>query len=189
MLIQMKIYLGILILFLALSACSPKPKSSNAEQLPEFLEAVFPAPGRQIAKEYFEADLMGDVSYPGYEGHRSVDEVGYQSNICVYLDAAILGLSLDTIYASGETCADDLAIEFTEYCYVIRRTSLSVDGEELTPRLDDYWFPVGLVGTLGTPYWLCWPAELGIGVHEATLQFQPTEEVFEEYKWSFVIVD
>jgi hypothetical protein len=186
---QMKKYLRVLILVLLLTACSQKFGNIGNGRLPEFLAAVFPSPGSRITKEYFEADLMSNVSFPGYEGHRPVDEVGYQSNICVYFDAAVLGLEPEAIYESGETCEGDLPDELTGYCYVIRRISMSVDGKELTPKLDDYWFPVGLVGTLGTPYWLCWPTELDVGRHEATLQFRPTEEVFEEYRWSFTILE
>ncbi len=178
------------------AAVTPTPEATRTptptpilKQLPEFLPQVFPAPYSQIKQELYRGDYMKDFGIDAYEGHRPVDEFGYRSNICVYLDAAALGLEPDTIYSSGEPCEYEPFTELTGYCYVIRRTTLNINGEEIAPELDQNWSPVGLVGTRGLPYWLCWPVELETGRHEATIQFRPKDDILEEFSWPFDIVE
>lgn len=178
----------IVVLLVALAACDSFASPVNTptmlptlEPIPRFILEVQPVPSSRTTIDWFKADRMSEASSTGYEGSRPVDRVGYRSNICVYLD-------LDPIIQHGD--------ELGDYQQVIPRTSLSLNNIELKPAPDPYWGHVEIIKTLepgdtywGAPFWLCWPAEIDLGVHRATFQFVQHDGSIKQYSWLFEIIE
>lgn len=177
---------------LLLAACSftlhkstPVPIPASKAQ-PEYMR-VFPGPGDQIPIDLYELDLYKDEDRPRYEGPRPVDEVGYRSNICVSIIMAEFGLSNEELWELAETvpCEYPSSSQLDAYCYIVRRATLLVDGQELVPELDERW---SAIGWASTPHWLCWPASLETGIHDVTFQYQLPDDSLIEYSWQFSII-
>jgi hypothetical protein len=149
--------------------------------MPGFIAEAWPAPASRTPLVFYQADLIDELGLSGYEGSRPVKEAGYRSNICIYLDA---GMLVDYPKHTPFTYPDDRLYSYDE---VIKRTTLSVDGRELVHQYDEHWLMIGFAGRPGYPYWLCWPAALEVGVHEANFQFRQTDGMVEEYSWLFEI--
>jgi hypothetical protein len=174
-----------------LTTCTFVPKPSTPaptpikKAQPDYMK-VSPAPGSQIPIEFYEADLMEEKGLGGYEGSRPVDRVGYRSNVCVSIMMEDLGVSTEELWKLAESVPCDYPsyMQLDPYCYIIRRATLHVDGRELVAELDESW---GAIGYANTSHWLCWPASLEPGIHEAIFQYRLPDESLEEYTWQFAI--
>jgi hypothetical protein len=108
---------------------------------------------------------------------------------------------------------DDLVLDED----VLARITLAVDGIHLRELADteylsvidccpqivsfgddpnEYWDwhvyatpPAHIGAYFDAGHWLCYYADLGIGVHEATFRFRKTEGLPELYSWSFAITE
>jgi hypothetical protein len=182
----------LLIISLVLTACSSAPLSTPApsknptplptlEPMPEFIAEVWPAPASRTPLVFYQADLIDEIGISGYEGSRPVERAGHRSNICVYLDAGML-----VTYPKQETFTypDDRLYSYEE---AVERATLSVDGQKLVHQPDERWHRVGFAGRPGYPYWLCWPAALEVGLHQASFQFRQPDGTVEEFSWLFEI--
>jgi hypothetical protein len=148
------------------------------EALPEFILEAWPKAAGRVSQEFYQSDLSGEMLY---EGSRSVEEFGYNSNICVYLDVAPVIQKDDQIMS---------------YEDVIQRVKFYLNGQKLSPKKDDRWAHVEIEifypelspnTRSGAPFWLCWPAELAIGMHQARLEFRQTDGTIQSYDWFFEI--
>ncbi len=173
---------------LILSACSTVTTPTHTptplpviEPMPDYILQVQPAPASYVSLEWYEADLINESGFGGYEGSRPVEEIGHRSNVCVYLDVG-------PVIQSGDRT--------TDYGSAIIRSDLYVDDIQLTPRLDEHWFHVEVLREYpdvgpntfsGAPFWLCWPTELEIGVHKAVFEYQQTDSTIQEFSWLFEI--
>ena len=151
------------------------------EPQPDFILDAQPAPMSEIGLDWYEADLMSEFGLDSYEGGRPVYKVGHRYNVCILLDVSPL-------LQAGD--------QFVTYQQVIERTSLSINGLKITPEFDPYWshpeilylYPqLGPDTKAGAPYWLCWPIELQVGIHQVSFQFQQTNGNHVSYTWSFKI--
>jgi hypothetical protein len=150
----------------------------TAEVLPEFILEAWPKAASQVSQELYQSDLAGDILY---EGPRSIDEFGYNSNICVYLDVAPV------------IQRDDRIMSYED---VIQRVEFYLNGQKLLPKKDHRWahveveifYPKLSPNTMsGRPFWLCWPAGLAVGVYQARLEFRQTDGTIQSYNWFFEI--
>lgn len=153
------------------------------EPMPDYILEVQPAPASHVSLEWYEADLFDKAGIIGYEGSRPVEEMGHRSNICVYLDVS-------SVIQSGDRIMD--------YGDAISRAALYVDDTRLIPRADEHWFHVEILieypalgpdTASGAPFWLCWSAELKVGVHRAVFQFYQTDGTIQEFSWLFEITE
>lgn len=173
-----------------LTACIFVPKPNTPTPIkkaqPDYMK-VSPAPGSQIPIEFYGADLMEEKGLGGYEGGRPVDQIGYRSNVCVSIMMSDLGMSTEELWELAESVpCEKPNTKLEPYCYIIRRATLHVDGRELVPELDESWGPIGYANT---SHWLCWPASLELGIHEATFQYRLPDNSLEEYTWQFAITN
>jgi hypothetical protein len=174
------------VLLSILTACNyhnyttPTPVSFF-EPLPVFILEAQPAPMSEISLDWYGTDIMSDYILDSYEGGRPVDKVGYRSNVCILLDIRLL-------LQAGD--------QLVTYQQVIERTSLSINGIKITPELDPYYthpetlylYPkLGPDTKAGAPYWLCWPIELNVGMHQVSFLFQQTDGKHPVYTWQFKI--
>ena len=178
---------------LLLAACgftlhksTPVPIPASKAQ-PEYM-TVFPAPGDQIPVDFYKSDLSREGTRVMNEGSRPVNKYGYRSNICVSIIVAEFGLSNEELWRLAETvpCEYPPSSQLDGYCYIVRRATLFVDGQDLVPELDENW---AAIGWAKTPHWLCWPASLETGIHDVTFQYQLPDDSLIEYTWQFSIVE
>ena len=171
----------------SLPATEPLPPTLTPlleiEPMPAYLLEVQPAPASHVSLEWYQADLMDEKGLAGYEGSRPVEEVGYRSNVCVYLNVGPVIQSGDQILDYGDATS---------------RVALYIDDTLLIPKADERWahvevlteYPeVGPDTVSGAPFWLCWPVELQVAMHNATFQFQQTDGTLQEYSWLFEITE
>ena len=171
----------LLIVFFVACNSHPTVLMATPEPLPEFILDAQPAPVSKISLQWYKADMMSEIGIDNYEGSRPVRRVGHQSNICLLLDVVPLIQSGDQLIT---------------YADVIERSFLFIDNVLAIPELDKYWahpeiiyvFPkLGADTMAGAPFWLCWPSELQVGVHQIQFVFLQTDGVEKTYSWLFEI--
>lgn len=154
------------------------------EPIPIYFLAIHPGPGERLSVDLYESNQTGGEVplISGYEGARPVEDVGYASRVCVYLD-------FGPLIQPGESILtfDDAA----------SRVNLEVNGIELNIEQDPYF---NLVDSLVTysfednsqqtaesseAQYLCWPVDLSEGQHKARFTYTSPSGESLSYEWFF----
>ena len=152
---------------------------------PDFVRQVSPLESETIPLSLFQAPseerFIPTENLPaGFPD----PEKGYNSQICVEINLSPpLAQPRDSL---------------TDYNKIMAHITFLIDEQELDEPKGGY-FKTDLeeditVSNDGltqwiSPYTLCWTAQLLVGAHQATIQFEQTSGAIQSYSWHFIIVD